>query len=118
MAVTLGEVRVALDAYDRTVAAWTTAADAADRAEFDRPVVKHKAIMAMVERAASGGVKLAYTAAEREVESESAYADHCAQIRSYRAAERRAYAHVQSELLWAKAMVARVAAELVAEPVE
>jgi hypothetical protein len=83
--------------------AFATAQAMADEWEFRRPIVKEEAIRFLM--TPTGDEKpLAYTTAERQVESVPAYADHCAKVRTAREHAQRCWGQMKAAQLHATAL--------------
>jgi hypothetical protein len=82
--------------------AYATQQAMADQLEFQRPIVKEEAIRFLM--TPTGDEKpLAYTAAERQVETVPAYAAHCNLVREAREATQRRWGEMKAAQLYATA---------------
>jgi hypothetical protein len=83
--------------------AYATQQAMADQLEFQRPIVKEEAIRFLMTPA--GDEKpLAYTAAERQVESVPLYQSHCKLLREAREATQRRWGEMKAAQLYATAI--------------
>jgi hypothetical protein len=86
--------------------AYATQQAVAEELEFRRPVIKEDAIRFLIQATPiiEGGKPLAYTAAERQVESVPAYSSHCAALRDAREATQRRWGEMKAAQLYATAI--------------